>query len=86
MFGILSMSFCGSDVGHETLYGLRGQLAKDGCADSQFVIAKDLLQDQAGEFYSVFCIVVVSQLSFSDERTFEIQGTKRKMLDKEYTG
>lgn len=37
------------DVGYETLYGLRGQLAKDGCADSQFVIAKDLLQDQAGD-------------------------------------
>ncbi|KAJ1524751.1 hypothetical protein ONE63_009630 [Megalurothrips usitatus] len=38
-----------TDVGYETLYGLRGQLAKDGCADSQLVIAKDLLQDQSGD-------------------------------------
>lgn len=37
-------------MGHETLYGLRGQLARDGCPDSQLVIAKDLLKDQAGEF------------------------------------
>ncbi|KAE8748291.1 hypothetical protein FOCC_FOCC004927 [Frankliniella occidentalis] len=31
------------------MYGLRGQLARDGCADSQLVIAKDLLQDQSGD-------------------------------------